>query len=67
VSCVVDCSSRIKSSRTGSVLVLKDADASESPIFSICFSPNGKYLATGGQDRRIRVRLFHLLLVCTQD
>jgi WD40 repeat protein len=59
VSYATDRLSRIKSSRTGSVMVLEDANGSY--IKSICFSPNGKYLATGAQDGRIRVRLSHLL------
>ena len=36
--------------------VLVDDTAGEADIRSVCFSPNGKYLATGGENAQIRVR-----------
>jgi WD40 repeat protein len=44
-------------------MVLADANATKSCeyIYSMCFSPNGENLATGGLDHLIRVRLFPLL------
>jgi len=29
-------------------------------IRSVCFSPDGKYLATGAEDKQIRVRTLHV-------
>ena len=41
--------------------VLADDSAGKSGdlyIRSVCFSPDGKYLATGAEDKQIRVRFF---------
>jgi WD40 repeat protein len=57
VSYVTDRLSWAKSSRLRSVLVMEDENTNNLTIYSICFSPKCKYLATGGQDGRIQVRL----------
>ena len=36
--------------------VMADDSPGELYIRSVCFSPNGKYLATGAEDKQIRVR-----------
>lgn len=47
---------RLRGSLTGSVLLDESTTRTgDLYIRSICFSPDGKYLATGAEDRQIRV------------
>jgi WD40 repeat protein len=41
-----------------SVLVDDSIKSGDLYIRSVCFSPDGKFLATGAEDKQIRVRLF---------
>jgi len=45
------------------ISVLADDTAGKEDLYirSVCFSPDGKYLATGAEDKQIRVRAFDLI------
>lgn len=50
------------------ISVLADDTAGKEDLYirSVCFSPDGKYLATGAEDKQIRVRAFDLMVMKSQ-